>query len=63
MPAPAPDPSTDPVADPVAAARARAMAGGAPRYHRANADRGCKFSAILRGEGPPLDLPELPVKH
>lgn len=30
---------------------------------RANADRGCKFAAILRGDGPPLDLPELPVKH
>jgi Barstar (barnase inhibitor) len=31
--------------------------------HRAHADRGCKFAAILRGDGPPLDLPELPVKH
>ena len=30
---------------------------------RANADRGCTFAAILRGEGPPIDLPELPVKH
>jgi len=30
---------------------------------RANADRGCRFATILRGEGPPLDLPELPVKH
>lgn len=30
---------------------------------RANADRGCKFAALLRGEGPTLDLPELPVKH
>ncbi len=30
---------------------------------RANADRGCKFAAILRGDGPSLDLPELPVKH
>ena len=30
---------------------------------RANADRGCKFAAILRGEGPSLDVPELPVKH
>ncbi|MGA9748672.1 MAG: barstar family protein [Nocardioides sp.] len=30
---------------------------------RANADRGCKFAAILRGDGPALDLPELPVKH
>jgi barstar (barnase inhibitor) len=30
---------------------------------RVNADRGCKFAAILRGEGPMLDVPELPVKH
>ena len=30
---------------------------------RVNAERGGKFAAILRGEGPPLDLPELPVKH
>ena len=30
---------------------------------RVHAERGCKFAAILRGEGPPLDLPELPVKH
>lgn len=30
---------------------------------RTHADRGCKFAAILRGEGPPLSLPELPVKH
>lgn len=30
---------------------------------RANAERGCKFASILRGDGPPLDLPELPVKH
>ena len=30
---------------------------------RANADRGCKFAVLLRGEGPPIDLPELPVKH
>jgi hypothetical protein len=30
---------------------------------RANADRGCKFAAILRGDGPPLDLTELPVKQ
>lgn len=30
---------------------------------RAHADRGCTFAAILRGEGPPIDLPELPVKH
>jgi len=30
---------------------------------RTNADRGSKFAVLLRGEGPPLDLPELPVKH
>ncbi|MGZ4437959.1 MAG: barstar family protein [Nocardioides sp.] len=30
---------------------------------RVNADRGCKFAVLLRGEGPPLDVPELPVKH
>jgi hypothetical protein len=30
---------------------------------RVNADRGCKFAVILRGEGPPIDVPELPVKH
>ena len=30
---------------------------------RSNADRGCKFAALLRGDGPPIDLPELPVKH
>lgn len=30
---------------------------------RANADRGCKFAVILRGEGPMIDVPELPVKH
>jgi hypothetical protein len=30
---------------------------------RANADRGCKFAVLLRGEGPPIDLPELPHKH
>jgi len=29
---------------------------------RANADRGCRFAALLRGEGPPLDLPELPAR-
>lgn len=28
---------------------------------RVNADRGDAFAVILRGEGPPLDLPELPV--
>jgi hypothetical protein len=30
---------------------------------RANADRGCKFAALLRGDGPPIDVPELPAKH
>ncbi|NUR07835.1 MAG: hypothetical protein HOQ22_00750 [Nocardioidaceae bacterium] len=30
---------------------------------RCHSDRGCTFATILRGEGPPLDLPELPVKH
>lgn len=30
---------------------------------RANADRGCKFAVILRGDGPMLDVPELPHKH
>lgn len=30
---------------------------------RCHADRGCKFAAILRGDGPTLDVPELPVKH
>jgi hypothetical protein len=29
---------------------------------RAHADRGCPFAALLRGEGPPLDLPELPAR-
>jgi hypothetical protein len=29
---------------------------------RANADRGCPFAALLRGDGPPIDLPELPAK-
>lgn len=29
---------------------------------RANADRGCKFAGLLRGEGPMIDLPELPAK-
>ena len=24
---------------------------------------GCKFAVLLRGEGPALDLPELPAKH
>lgn len=30
---------------------------------RVNAERGDKFAVILRGDGPALDLPELPVKH
>ncbi len=30
---------------------------------RSHADRGCRFAVILRGDGPHLDLPELPVKH
>jgi hypothetical protein len=30
---------------------------------RANAERGCQFASLLRGDGPPLDLPELPAKH
>ena len=30
---------------------------------RAHADRGCKFAALLRGDGPPIDVPELPAKH
>jgi barstar (barnase inhibitor) len=29
---------------------------------RCNADRGCRFAVLLRGEGPHLDLPELPAK-
>jgi hypothetical protein len=29
---------------------------------RVNADRGCAFAALLRGEGPALDLPELVAK-
>ena len=29
---------------------------------RANADRGCRFAVLLRGEGPPIDVPELPAK-
>jgi hypothetical protein len=29
---------------------------------RAHADRGCRFACLLRGEGPPIDLPELPAK-
>jgi hypothetical protein len=30
---------------------------------RANAERGCPFAVLLRGEGPSIDLPELPVAH
>jgi hypothetical protein len=30
---------------------------------RVNADKGGPFAVILRGDGPPLDLPELPAKH
>lgn len=30
---------------------------------RANAERGCPFAVIMRGEGPMIDVPELPVKH
>lgn len=29
---------------------------------RANADRGCRFAALLRGQGPHIDVPELPAK-
>jgi hypothetical protein len=29
---------------------------------RANADRGCPFAVLLRGEGPHIDLRELPAK-
>ena len=29
---------------------------------RANADRGCPFAVLLRGEGPTVDVPELPAK-
>lgn len=29
---------------------------------RANADRGCAFGVLLRGEGPHLDVPELPAR-
>ena len=29
---------------------------------RTNADRGCPFAAVLRGEGPSIDVPELPPK-
>ena len=30
---------------------------------RANAERGCPFAVLLRGEGPSIDLPDLPVAH
>jgi len=30
---------------------------------RVHADRGCHFAVLLRGEGPDIDVPELPVKH
>jgi hypothetical protein len=30
---------------------------------RVQDDKATKFAAILRGDGPPLDLPELPHKH
>ncbi len=30
---------------------------------RAHAEHACKLAVLLRGDGPPLDLPELPVKH
>lgn len=29
---------------------------------RTHADRGCAFAVLLRGEGPPIDVPELPAK-
>jgi hypothetical protein len=29
---------------------------------RAHADRGCPFAVLLRGEGPPIDVLELPAK-
>ncbi len=29
---------------------------------RVNADRGCPFATLLRGEGPSIDVPELPAK-
>jgi hypothetical protein len=29
---------------------------------RANADRGCPFAVLLRGEGPMIDVPELPAR-
>ncbi|MBY9073729.1 barstar family protein [Nocardioides sp. WL0053] len=30
---------------------------------RVNADRGDTFAVLLRGEGPPVDVPELPAAH
>ena len=30
---------------------------------RVNDSKGGKFAVVLRGEGPPLDVPELPHKH
>jgi len=30
---------------------------------RANAERGCRFAVLLRGEGPAIDVPELPARH
>jgi hypothetical protein len=30
---------------------------------RVNADRGGKFAVLLRGDGPPIDVRELPAKH
>jgi RNAse (barnase) inhibitor barstar len=30
---------------------------------RVNDTKGGKFAVVLRGEGPPIDVPELPVKH
>lgn len=30
---------------------------------RARSEQGCKLAVLLRGDGPALDLPELPVKH
>jgi RNAse (barnase) inhibitor barstar len=29
---------------------------------RASADSGCRFAALLRGQGPHIDVPELPAK-
>lgn len=30
---------------------------------RVNDQKGGKFAVVLRGDGPPLDVPELPAKH